>query len=142
MDNGRGLVAAGLHDEASAGVRRTTLALLGAVAFVLLVACANVGGLLLARLVTRRRELAIRAAVGATRGQLALQLSFECLLVAGAAGVLGVALARFGLRALDALAGAATARLPDPELSLAVLGATAGVTLIAVSAWALVVANL
>ena len=82
--SGRALAAVGLHAQATAGVRRTTLVLLGAVAFVVLVACANVGGLLLARLAQRRRELAIRAAIGATRRQLAVQLLIECLLVAGA----------------------------------------------------------
>ncbi len=126
---GRGLAAAGLHAEAAAGVRRTTLVLLGAVAFVVLVACANVGGLLLARLAHRRRELAIRSAIGATRRQLAIQLLIECLLVAGGAGVLGVVLARLGLDAFTTLAGASVERLPAPELSLPVLIATAGMTL-------------
>ena len=126
---GRGLAAAGLHAEAAAGVRRTTLVLLAAVAFVVLVACANVGGLLLARLAHRRRELAIRSAIGATRRQLAIQLLIECLLVAGGAGVLGVVLARLGLDAFTTLAGASVARLPAPELSIPVLIATAGMTL-------------
>jgi predicted permease len=127
---GRGLEAAGLRAEAVAGVRRTTLVLLGAVAFVVLVACANVGGLLLARLAHRRRELAIRSAIGATRFVLAVQLLIECLLVAGAAGVLGIALARLGLDAFAALAGSSISRLPAPELSLPVLLATAAVTLL------------
>ncbi|HEX2464092.1 MAG TPA: FtsX-like permease family protein, partial [Thermoanaerobaculia bacterium] len=126
---GRGFAAAGLHAEAAAGVRRTTLVLLCAVAFVVLVACANVGGLLLARLAHRRRELAIRSAIGATRRQLAIQLLIECLLVAGGAGVLGVVLARLGLDAFTTLAGASVERLPASELSLPVLIATAGVTL-------------
>jgi len=138
---GRGLDAAGLHAEAVRGVRRVTLVLLAAVSFVVLVACANVGGLLLARLARRRHELAIRAAIGATRRQLAAQILIECLLVAGAAGALGIALARAGLTTLTALAPAEVTRVAAPTLGPSVVAVTAGVTLLAAllfAAWPLV----
>jgi predicted permease len=127
---GRGLRAGGLHAEAVAGVRGVTLVLLVAVSFVVLVACANVGGLLLARLAHRRRELAIRSALGASRRHLAVGLLVECLLLAGAAGAIGVAVARASLGAVLALAPAEVSRLPAPDLSLPVLAATAAATLL------------
>jgi predicted permease len=77
--------------------------LLGAVAFTLLIACANLAHLLAGRTADRRRETAIRAAFGAGRGRLALPALLECALLAAAGGIAGTALAAAGLRLIDVL---------------------------------------
>jgi putative ABC transport system permease protein len=81
------------------------LILMGAVGLVLLVACANVAGLLVARGVARRGELAVRAAIGASRGRIAMQLVTETLVLAGVAGLAGVALAVWLQRLLPIATG-------------------------------------
>ena len=92
-----------LQDEITRGVRPALLAILGAVVLVLLIVCVNVTNLLLARSARRRSEFALRAALGAGRIRLIRQLLAESLLLAAIGGVLGMAIAEVGVRALVAL---------------------------------------
>jgi putative ABC transport system permease protein len=92
-----------------ADVRTALLVVLGAVGFVLLIACANVAGLLVARGAARRREIAVRTALGAARGRLIAQLLTESLVLAIAGGLAGIVVANW---ALQLLIGAAPENLP------------------------------
>jgi len=89
-----------LHDQITGGYRRALWVLLGAVGFVLLIACANLANLNLVRTVRRRREMSIRSALGATRRQIVTQLLWESVLLAASGGMLGALLAPIGIRGL------------------------------------------
>ena len=110
-----------LQESITGEVRSPLLILLGAVAFLLLVACANVANLLLAQASVRERELAIRSALGAARGRLVRQFLTEAFLLSLIGGVLGVLAALWGVAALVALAPADLPRLESVSISVPVL---------------------
>ena len=104
--------------------------LLGSVSLVLLIACANVANLLLARGTTRQRELAIRAALGAGRGRIVRQLTVESLLLASLAGLLGLVVAYSGIQ-LFASSAPGSVRLQDISIDMTVLAFTGLTALVA-----------
>jgi putative ABC transport system permease protein len=110
-----------LRDTVTGSVRPAMSALFGAVAFVLLIACANIANLLLARGATRQREFAIRSALGANGGRLARQVLVESLVLGVAGGVLGLALAYVGTAAIVAFSPAELPRIENVRVDTVVI---------------------
>ncbi len=119
-----------VRDALTSGARELLLILLGITGLVLLIACANVANLTLARMLGRDRELAMRAALGAGRGRLIRQLLTESTLLAAVGGVIGVGFAWITIDMLIAFVGRFTSRTGEIGLEPAVLAFTLGVSIV------------
>jgi len=138
MDKKESVAVVPMREATVGDVKTALLVLLGAVAFVLLIACANVANLLLARAAGRQRELAIRTALGADRWRVVRQLLTESLILSGIGTAVGFALGAWGVRGLLVLVPGNIPRLTDasgvpvsvPLVDWRVLGFTIGVALV------------
>src|ERR1041384_1292183 len=127
-NEGLGFTSNSLHQDYVGDLRLPILILFGAVGLVLLIACANVANLLLAQATTRRREIAIRIALGARRWTIVRQLLVESLLLAGAGGLLGVLVAVWGVEALAKLLPESLSKLQSVTVDTRVFLFTLGVS--------------
>jgi predicted permease len=128
-DSGWGLFAVPLTDYIAGDTKKPLLILLAAVAFVLLIACANIAGLMLARTTGRAREISVRAALGAGRWPLMRQTVAESFVLAAAGAAAGLALGYAGVRVLLALAPEQAAAGLAPRLDVPVIWFTAAASL-------------
>lgn len=110
-----------LTEQRTGDVKHVFVLLMTSVYLVLILACANIGGLLLIRMTTRAREMAIRTAIGAGRGRLARLLVTETVMISLVGGGLGILMAGFGLRAIEILGPPDIPRLSEASLNLPVL---------------------
>jgi putative ABC transport system permease protein len=130
-DKGWGATLLPLREQIVGDVRPALLVLLGAVAFVLLIACANVANLVLAKTLARRKEIAIRTALGASRVAVVRQVLVETVMLSLAGGGLGLFLARFGMTLIVKFLGDRLPRSTEITLDAQVLAFTVFITLFA-----------
>jgi putative ABC transport system permease protein len=119
-----------LRDDIASGLRPALLVLLGAIGFLLLIACANVSNLLLARALARQKEIAIRSALGANRARLVRQVLTESVLLALCGGAAGILLAFWGTNVILAIGRKAIPQLAAVSLDGRVLAFTASLSLV------------
>ena len=131
------IIAKTLPEKLAGEVRTPLLLILGAVGAVLLIACANVANLLLARATARGREIAVRSCLGASPWRIVRQLLLESLLLAATGGAIGLAFAFWGVRALGALVVDRVSYVHEIALDPAVLLFTLGVTVVTVMVFGL-----
>jgi putative ABC transport system permease protein len=134
---GWGASVESVHEELVAAARPALLVLLATVSFLLLIVCANVASLMLARLQTRRREMALRSALGASRWALVRQVLLESLLLSGSGGVLGILAALLGVRMARHLPLDRVPRLGEAGIDGGVLAFTAIVSVLVALAFGL-----
>jgi predicted permease len=128
--SGYGITLTPLHSEIVGNLRSSLLVLLGSVSFVLLIACTNVANLLLVRSTGRQKEMAVRAALGASRGRIVRQLLTESLLLSFSGGVIGFLLAFWGLRLLVRLSPVSIPRANEIGLNFTVLVFTMAISVL------------
>ena len=131
------IVVADMHGDVVSHARPALLALLGAVGFVLLIACANVANLLLVRATGRAREIAVRSALGSGRARIIAQMLTESSVLALAGAMLGLLLAWWGTRLITALSPGNLPRVEAVTIDPTVLAFTGGVTALAALAFGL-----
>jgi predicted permease len=129
-NKGSGVALVALKTDVVGDVRGILLVLLGAVSFVLLIACANVANLLLARSTGRAREFAIRSALGASSARVIRQLLTESVMLGIAGGAIGIVLAKFGTNAILAVLSDLLPRADEVGLDYRVLLFTAGISIL------------
>jgi putative ABC transport system permease protein len=130
QNQGHGAHIVPLRDQLVGDVRSALFVLMGAVACILLIACVNVANLLLVRGAARRKEVALRAALGAGRGRIVRQFVFECLTLAAMAAAIAVPITAWGTRVLQASVPIDVPRLNDAGLDLPVIGFMAGIAVV------------